>query len=194
MTPEALREITKAGRPRSCEADAAILDAATELFCELGYDGLSIEGVAAKAGVGKTTIYRRYPTKLDLVMAASIRMSQDKIPALETGELRADLIAIVQSYEHLLTATSVGRAIPMMVVAKVQNPELAAAHDAFVASRRCVSIGVIRRAMDRGDLPADTDPELVSDLLTGPIFLRVFVTGQPVSPSYLEELVDSILS
>ena len=94
MTPDALREIAKSGRPRSCEADAAILDAATELFCELGYDGLSIEGVAAKAGVGKTTIYRRYPTKLDLVMAASIHMGAGKLPALETGDLRADLISI----------------------------------------------------------------------------------------------------
>ena len=189
-----MREIARAGRPRSCEADAAILDAATELFCELGYDGLSVEGVAAKAGVAKTTIYRRYPTKLDLVMAASIHMSADKVPALETGELRADLIAIVQSYVHMLTETSVGRAIPMMIVAKIQNPELAAAHDAFVASRRSISIGVIRRAMDRGDLPAGTDPELVSDLLTGPILLRVFVTGQPVTPRYVEELVDAILS
>ena len=193
MTPEAMKEIAKAGRPRSCEADAAILDAATELFCELGYDGLSIEGVAAKAGVGKTTIYRRYPTKLDLVMAASIHMGAGRIPAVETGEVRADLLSIAKSYVHMLTATTVGRAIPMMIVAKGQNPELAAAHDAYVASRRSVSVGVIRRAMDRGDLPADADPDLISDLLTGPIFLRVFVTGQPVTEAYLAALVDSIL-
>jgi Bacterial regulatory proteins, tetR family. len=152
-----------------------------------------VEGVAAKAGVGKTTIYRRYPTKLDLVMAASVHMGAGMIPVPETGELRADLIAIVQSYARMLTQSSVGRAIPMMIVAKIHNPELAPAHDAFVASRRAVSIGVIRRAMERGDLPAHTNPDLFSDLLTGPIMLRVFVTGQSVTPRYLEDLVDSIL-
>ena len=181
------------GRPRSSEADAAILDAAAELFCDFGYDALSVEGVAAKAGVGKSTIYRRYPTKLDLVMAASVHMGAGKAPTPETGVLRADLLAIVRAYARMLKESSVGRAIPMMIAAKAQNPELAAAHDAFVASRRGVSIGVIQRAIDRGDLPAGTDPDLVSDLLTGPIFLRAFVSGQPMTDRYLESLVDAIL-
>jgi AcrR family transcriptional regulator len=188
-----IAEVARAGRPRSVEADAAILDAAVELFCELGFDALSIEGVAAKAGVGKTTIYRRYPNKIDLVMATSTHMCQGLVPTLESGDLRTDLLAVARSYHRMLTETPVGRAIPMMIVAKTQNPELAHAHDAFVAERRAVTIGVIRRAMDRGELPADTDPELLNDLLTGPILLRVFVTGQSVTPRYLEQLVDSLL-
>ena len=93
----------------------------------------------------------------------------------------------------MLTQTSVGRAIPMMIVAKTRNPELATAHDAFVAARREVTMGLVRRAMAQGALPPATDPELISDLLTGPIMLRVFVTGQPVTPRYLEALVDSVL-
>ena len=189
-----ISEAARAGRPRSPACDAAILDAAAELFCDVGYDALSMEGVAARAGVGKTTIYRRYPTKLELVIAASEHMGAGVPPFVERGDIRADLLAIAQAFAQMLTVTDVGRAIPMMIVAKTQNPELARAHDAFVASRRAVSIGVVRRAIDRGELPADAEPELISDLLTGPIMLRVLVTGAPVTPRYLEQLVDSILA
>jgi len=193
MTSEALKAMARAGRPRSAEADTAILTAATDLFCELGYDALSIEGVAARAGVGKTTLSRRSPTTPALLMAASSHMSEGLAPTTETGDVRSDLVAVAQKYARMLTETAVGRAIPMMIVAKSRHPEVAHAHDAFVAERRAVTVAVIRRAMDRGELPADTDPELLSDLLTGPIMLRVFVTGQRVTPRYLERLVDSIL-
>lgn len=189
-----MKEIVRSGRPRSPEADTAILEAATELFCELGYDALSVEAVAAKAGVSKTTIYRRYPTKVDLVMATSLHMSADKTPVTESGDLRTDLLAFARSYAQMLTATRLGRAIPMMIVAKTRHPELAKAHDEFVAARRATAIAAIGRAIGRGDLPNGTDPAMVSDLLTGPIFLRVFVTGQPVTELYLEPLVDAILS
>ena len=193
MTPEAVKEMARAGRPRSAEADTAILEAATELFCELGYDALSVEAVAARAGVSKTTIYRRYPTKVDLVLAASLHMGSGKPPVVETGVLRTDLLAVARSYHRMLTESPVGRAIPMMIAARSQNPELARAHDEFVAQRRATTIAAIGRAVDRGDLPAGTDPAMVSDLLTGPIFLRVFVTGQPITDGYLEQLVDSLL-
>src|SRR5207247_5173511 len=96
-------------------------------------------------------------------------MCQGLVPVRESGDLRTDLVAIARSYHRMLTETAVGRAIPMMIVAKTQNPELAHAHDAFVAERRAVTIGVIRRAINRGELPTDTDPELLNDLLTGPI-------------------------
>ena len=77
------------GRPRSTEADEAILVAATDAFIELGWDGLTIEGVATRAGVGKTTIYRRYSCRLDLLLAAARRLSQEKDQAADTGSLAA---------------------------------------------------------------------------------------------------------
>lgn len=182
-----------AGRPRSAIADAAILDAATELFCELGYEGLSMEGVAAKAGVGKTTIYRRYPTKLDLVMAVNGCLSAGMAPEPDTGSLRDDLVVLARNFHTMLSQTSAGRAIPMILAAKTQNPELARAHEAFVAGRRDITIGVIRRGVERGELPSNTDPTVIADLITGALFLRVFVTGQPVTRRYLDSLVDQVL-
>lgn len=181
-------------RPRSMVADAAILDAATELFCDLGYEGLSIEGVAAKARVGKTTIYRRYPTKLDLVMAVNGCLSAGMVPQPDTGCLRDDLVAIARGFHTMLSQTNAGRAIPMMLAAKTANPELARAHEEFVAGRRDITIGVIRRGIERGELPAGSDPTLIADLITGALFMRVFVTGQPVTGGYLDALVDQILT
>ena len=192
--PEAAKSRDGSGRPRSAVADAAILDAATELFCDLGYEGLSFEGVAAKAGVGKTTIYRRYPTKLDLVMAVNGCLSAGMPPEPNTGSLRSDLLVIARNFHTMLSQTDAGRAIPKVLAAKLANPELARAHEAFVASRRDVTIGVIRRGIERSDLPADADATVIADLMTGALFLRVFVTGQPVTTRYLEALVDQILT
>ena len=91
------------GRPRSVAADEAILDAATDAFIELGWDGLTIEGVAARAGVGKTTIYRRYPCRLDLLLAAAERLAEEKGAAPDTGSLRGDLLGLADAYLGMLT-------------------------------------------------------------------------------------------
>ena len=93
------------GRPRSAEADEAILDAAVDAFIEGGWEGLTFEGVAARAGVGKTTIYRRYASRLDLVIAAAERLAEEKGEAPDTGTLRGDLIALAEAHLWMLTET-----------------------------------------------------------------------------------------
>ena len=183
----------RAGRPRSAEADDAILDAALDQFCDYGYDGLSVERVAAGAGVAKTTIYRRYPTKLDLVMAALARAKDGMRLPEGSGSLREDLLDIARSYLTMLEAPSIGRAIPMMLASKARSDELAAAHADFVRARRAPGYDLIREGIERGDLPAGTDPTMVADLLFGAIFTRVFVTGQATGDAYLVGLVDRIL-
>lgn len=190
MTPV----VAPRGRPRSAEADTAILDAAVELFCELGYDALSVEGVAARAGVGKATIYRRYPTKIDLMMAASAHMAEGLVAPAASGDLRTDLLAVAQSYLRMVTDSPIGRAIPMMIVAKTSNPELAREHERFVAARRATMTDLLRSSVEASGKSSSVDPEVLVDLVTGPILLRVFVTGQKVTRAYLESLVDRILS
>jgi AcrR family transcriptional regulator len=182
------------GRPRSTEADRAILDAAIEQFVELGYDAITMEGVAARAGVGKATIYRRYPTKLDLVMAAAAQLGERKGPVPDTGSLRADLVQLARGYRRMLTGTDTGRAIPAMIAAKARCAELHDAHTRFVAERIAKSSVVVRRAVERGELPAGTDPEEVVELVFGPLFYRVLVSGRPVGDAYLERLVDKVLA
>lgn len=182
------------GRPRSAEADEGILDAAMELFCEQGYDALSVEGVACRAGVGKSTIYRRYPSKLDLVMAAIDRAKEGMIPAPDTGSLRDDLHAIARAFAAMLVSDTIGQAIPMMLAAKARSPELAAAHHEFVSGRRAATHAVIQRGIDRGELASDADPAVIADMLTGALFSRVFLSGLPADDVYVKALVDRLLS
>jgi AcrR family transcriptional regulator len=184
----------RAGRPRSTEADDAILDAALDQFCEFGYDGLSVERVAARAGVAKTTIYRRYPTKLDLVMAAIDRAKEDLIEPEGSGCLRDDLLAIARSYLAMLESPTIGRAIPMMLASKARSDELAEAHAEFVRARRRSTHELIRRGIERGELPVGTDPTIIADALTGAIFTRIIVTGQSIDDTYLVALVDRLLA
>ena len=184
----------RVGRPRSARADDAILDAAMDVFCEVGYDGLSVEGVAGRAGVAKSTIYRRYPTKLDLVMAAIERAKDGLIRTPDSGSLREDLLGLARGYLAMLSSHSIGRAIPMMLVAKARSDELADAHAEFVWTRRAATHDMIRAGIERGELPTGTDPAMIADMLFGAIFTRVFVTGQPTDDAYLVALVDRILA
>lgn len=193
MASVAVDEDRRLGRPRSAEADEAIERAAIDLFIEVGYDAFTVEEVAARAGVGKATIYRRHPTKVDLVMAAALRLCEQKGPVPDTGDLRADLIGLAQGYRRMMTATDTGRAIPVLLAGKARNPELARAHEAFVASRRAESGSVVARAIERGDLAPGVDAGLLIDLVYGTVFHRVFVSGQPVDDTVLAHLVDTLL-
>ena len=192
--PSRAAAVGQSGRPRSALADAAIREAAMETFCEQGYDGLSVEAVATRAGVAKSTIYRRYPAKLDLVMDALGCMSHATIPMHTTGDLRTDLVAFAHGYLAMLTDSYAGRSIPMMIAAKARNPELAAAHNAFVEERRRAISTIIQAGVDRGELPEGTDPTIVADMLAGALFMRVFVTGRGVTDADIDALVDRLLA
>ncbi len=193
MTPSEVAAESRPGRPRSAEVDRAILDAAIELFVDLGYDAITMEGVAARAGVGKAAIYRRYPTKLDLVMAAAARLGERKGPVPDTGSLREDLIQLARGYRRMLTSTDTGRAVPAMIAAKARCAELHAAHSRFVADRFDASAVLVARAVERGELPAGTDDHLVVEMVLGPLVHRVLVSGLPVNDAYLGGLVDAVL-
>jgi AcrR family transcriptional regulator len=193
MTTQLAEPDRRRGRPRSAEADEAILDAAVDVFIECGWDGLTIEGVAARAGVGKTTIYRRYPSRVALLLAAAQRLAQEKSTVADTGTLRGDLVAVVENFLGMLTTSRTGRAIPVMVAATARNPELASAYTAFIAERRAASGQPIERAIRRGELPIDVDVSLALDLLVAPVFYRAFVSREPIDETYVTNLVDSVL-
>jgi AcrR family transcriptional regulator len=181
------------GRPRSAKADAAILEAAIDAFVDRGWDALTIEGVAARAGVSKSTIYRRYPCRVDLLLAAAQRLAQRREPVPDTGALRSDLVELVRGYVRMVTTTRTGQAIPMMVAATAKHPELAAPYREFLAERRAGWRVVIDRGITRGELALDVDAELVIDLLVGPLFYRTCVSHEAIDAGYVTKLVDSVL-
>jgi len=181
------------GRPRSTEADEAILVAAVELFAEVGLEGLTVEEVAARAGVGKATIYRRYQGKVDLVIAAVRHFTEGPVEAPDTGATRGDLRELVDGLVRLLTTTPLGRVLPILVAARTRVPELDLAYTEIVAGKRARSAVVIRRAIERGDLRADADPELVADFYVSPIFYRFLITNAPLDEAFAAAIVDTTL-
>jgi AcrR family transcriptional regulator len=186
-------ETRRPGRPRSTRADDAILEAAVEIFAEVGLEGLTVEGVAARAGVGKATIYRRYPGKVDLVVAAVRCFTQPRLAPPDTGTTRGDLAALVDGLIAMLTTTPLGRALPTLVATRTRVPELDRTYTDIVGEKRARSAVVIRRGIERGDLRADVDPEIVIDCYVSPIFYRFLVSDAPLDAAFAAGIVDATM-
>src|SRR5688572_3393450 len=182
------------GRPRDARADRAILEATLELIVELGVHGFRTEDVAARAGVGKGAIYRRYRSKDDLVMAAVAALVSEEIAVPDTGSTRADLLALMREAVELYSGSLAARLLPNLVGAMAQRPQLAqTVRDGFLAGRRAALTEVLRRGVARGDLRPDLDLELALDLLGGPLFYRLLITGGPIDEELAEGVADLIL-
>jgi AcrR family transcriptional regulator len=182
---------SSAGRPRSEEAHRAILEATLALLVEVGYSGLTVEGVAQRAGVGKATIYRRWPSKLPLVIEAF-----RQLPGLEeadTGDLASDLEHMLRSYLRTYHATPLGAVVPSLAGELPHNPELMELFAPVVKARRQPLIRALERAIERGEIPADLDLDLAADLIFGPITVRTFFTRAKVSPRLVRPIVELAL-
>jgi AcrR family transcriptional regulator len=180
-----------AGRPRSEEAHRAILDATLALLVEVGYSALTVEGIANRAGVGKATIYRRWASKLPLVIEAF-----GLLPSFEeadTGDLEADLEQMLRSYLRLFNSTPLGAVLPSLAGERAHNPELSEMFAEVLKSRRQPLIGALQRAVARGELPPDTDVDLAADLIVGPIAVRLFFTGGKLHPRIVRPIVELAL-
>ena len=182
---------TAAGRPRSEEAHQAILDATLSLLAEVGFSALTVEGVASRAGVGKATIYRRWPSKLPLVVEAF-----GQLPALEdadTGTLAGDLKAMLRHYLELFHKTPLAAVLPSLAGERAHNPELSQLFDPVMRGRRQPLVRAFERAVARGELPPALDLDLAADLVVGPIAVRLFFTGSRLHPDMVDPIVDLAL-
>jgi len=181
------------GRPREARADRAIITAALELMAEHGVHALRMDDVAARAGVGKATIYRRYRSKDQLVTdAVGALISEIEIP--DSGSSRADLLALMREAVELYSGSLAAGLMPTVVDEMSRNAELAAvARDRFLSGRRAALRAVFDRAVRRGDLRSDLDVELALDVLGGPLFYRLMITGGRIDERLAENVVELIL-
>lgn len=181
------------GRPRDATCDRRILDATVKLLQRYGYGGLTIEGVAAEARVGRPTIYRRWPSKPALVVAALVASNQIALPDPDTGSLRGDLIEMQRRQVMLITSPNARRVTAGLIADLASDPELAEkyVHD-YLVPRRATVWAVLQRHIDNGALDPDIDLAFVFDLLTGPLFMRAVVWGQPLPPDAVETSVDIV--
>jgi AcrR family transcriptional regulator len=181
------------GRPRVSRYDAEILRAAQELLLKKGYSGLTIEAVATTVGVGRPTIYRRWPTKAALAVAA-MGQSTGLAPAPDTGSLREDLLAF-QRHQVSLTRPETRQITAGLVADLVADSELADVYvSRYVIPRRASVAEALQRGIDRGELQPDADFEFILNLLIGPLFMQSVVFGQPSPPDMPEKTVDVVLA
>jgi AcrR family transcriptional regulator len=184
--------VPRRGRPRSTACDEAIVDATLDVFAAEGFDGLTMEAVAARAGVGKATLYRRYPGKAELVVETlTCRIAADA-PSADTGSLVGDLTTLARRLVHVLTATPAGRCAAQVVAALPRCHDLAVAHRRFVTARRANFHRAVERAVARGEIGPDVNPDLVADLVAGPIFYRHLVSRAPLDAAYADRLVAAV--
>ena len=181
------------GRPRDPAADRAILDTALRLLVEQGYDAMSVEGVAAGAGVGKTTIYRRYPGKRELVVAAISSIAASLEPPADTGSTRGDLRAFVAQTFGVIRRDGVGFSmIGTLLVKERDEPALIELfRAAVIGPRLAVAAGILRRGVERGEIRADVQLDLVVQLVAGALFAR-HLAGRPDDDAWLESVLDAL--
>jgi AcrR family transcriptional regulator len=181
------------GRPRSDEKRRAILEATVELLETRGFTGISVDGIAAVAGVGKATVYRWWPNKAAVTMDAALSIVDPAIPNPGTGSAYEDL------RRHLRYAIRLyrgARTTPMIaaIYAEAQHdPELAAAvNERVQIPRREAAKQILRDGIARGELRDDLDLDMTLDILYGPLYYRFLVTHQPMSPRYADQLLDQL--
>ena len=183
----------KRGRPRDPEAQGAILEATRQLLLEAGYPGLTIEAVARRAGVGKSTIYRWWDTKGALVLEATAdHLAIGVVP--DTGETREDLLVATRQLIDTFTDRFASIVIFAVIAHLEDDPHMALTfRDTWVYPWRRSAAEAIDRGIARGDLPADADPDLYLDVLVGSVFQRTLVLAVPATEGLAEALVGMIL-
>jgi AcrR family transcriptional regulator len=181
------------GRPREERADRSIVRATLELIAEHGVGDLRMDDIAERARVGKATIYRRYRAKAEVVTAAvAALVGEIKVP--DTGSTQRDLLELMRSAVDVYSGSIEAAAMPSLVDAMSRDAKLArAVREGFLAGRRAALHAVLERGVARGDLRADLDFELALDVLGGPLFYRLLVTGGPIDRALAEGVVELIL-
>ena len=187
------KDVRGPGRPRSERSRRAVLTAARELLTDRGLPGLSVDDIAAHAGVSKNTIYRWWPTKAAVLMDAFTDAAVNRIEAPADGDALTRLRSQVRRVAQLMSEPDARRPFVALVAAAQHDTELAAAlRERFIAGRRAEASGLIATAIEHGQLPHDLDPDLIIDLIYGALYYRLLVSGAPVEPAYADRLFDAL--
>ena len=178
---------------RTARVTRAILDAAVEEVAAVGYDGFTFDGVAERAGVHRTSVYRRWPDKTALLVDALLASAASDVPQPDTGSLEADLRQLLDSVVTNLAQPTTRALLRAAAAESETTPEIGRIARAFWTHRIALAAELVRRAQRRGEAPADLDAEHVIELLIAPLFLRLLVTGGPIDGAFADRLVDGTL-
>ena len=172
---------------------AAALAATMAELAESGYAGLTLDAIAKRAGVHKTTLYRRWGTREELVLESMLARAGEHISVPDTGSLREDLLELASTAAANAATPEVAAMARAVAGESPRDGRLAAANRCFWAERLALDGAIVERAIERGEVAAGTDPERVIEALLGPIHLRLLLTGEPVDRPFLEDIVDLVV-
>ena len=181
------------GRPRSEQSRRAILRSTQNLLQHTGFPDLTIEAIAADAGVGKTTVYRWWPDKGALVVDAFASSTETKLHFPDTGSVYRDMSLQMNQFLGILR-TRRGRIVAELLGAGQSDPELLEAfRERFLRPRRQEAYKTLRRGIERGELPKSLDLDLVLDILYGAMYMRFLIRHDELSESYVKEVCHLVL-
>jgi PAS domain S-box-containing protein len=168
---------------------ASALAATIDELAESGYAALTLDAVATRAGVHKTTLYRRWGTREALVLDAMLALAGEQIEIADTGSLAGDLLALATTSARTAGSPQGQAVVRAVVAAGAHDAPLAEANERFWTERLALDGEIVERAIARGELPAGTDPQTVIEAVLGPIYFRLLVTAEPPEPAFLERVV-----
>lgn len=182
-----------AGRPRDARVTEAILDAVFAELADKGFGGLTMDAVARRARVGKSALYRRWPSKVEMTADLMRALSVTTDPAPDTGSLAGDVRALLENVLTWLTDDRVRRVYPDLIAEAQRTPALGEALMDYVGlPRRARAVEVLDRAVERGELDVDADQEVIVDALGALVFWRLIALGKPVSARHLDRVAAAI--
>jgi len=177
---------------RAARVVSDVLTATAEELSRVGYAALRVEDVAARSGVNKTTIYRRWPTKPELVGAA-LRAVWESPDVPDTGSVRSDFIASL-ARTAAFAMSPVGRGLTHVIQLERAHPEVEPIARSLREDYRALREQLVVRAIERGELGPETNPRFVADLISAPIFSRLFTDGESVDSAFIESVIDVVLT
>ncbi|SCL30883.1 DNA-binding transcriptional regulator, AcrR family [Micromonospora inyonensis] len=175
------------------EITTAIRRAVMQELAAVGYGRLSIEAVARRAGVGKTAIYRRWSSKLELVLEVVSAVAGKRLPLPDTGTLQGDLEMLYMIMAGALRHPLASQIIPDLLAEAARNPQIAQTlEEALRLNQRTIGSLVIGRAVERGELPPGADPDSVVDFIVGPLYWRLAIARLPLDPADLPRMAATV--
>jgi AcrR family transcriptional regulator len=178
---------------RRPEITAAVMDAVLKELSEVGFGRLTVEGVARRAGVAKTAVYRRWASKLDMVIELMSGLVTKWIAVPDTGSLQHDLEMAVLLLTKVLQHPLASKLVPELLAEAARNPHIEATlRTTILIYQHETAALLVGRAVARGELPADTDPQLIVDFLVGPLYWRVAVVHAPISTEQAADFAASV--
>ncbi|WP_159792161.1 TetR/AcrR family transcriptional regulator [Puerhibacterium puerhi] len=178
---------------RSARVREAVLAAVVAELVDGGYASLTFDRVAARAGVHRATLYRRWPSREQLVAEALLAQAGREIPLPDTGSLRGDLRALAHAVAASITSPLGEGVLRTLVSEAGRAPDITVAGRTFWGQRFAAAAELVRRGVERGEVRPDVDPQLVLQMLVAPLFFRLLVAAEPVTAEYADRVLDLLL-